>query len=255
MNYMEAGEGSPLVLVHGTLGDQRHWAPQMAAFGARYHVYALSLAHCWPDAWVEGGDFTIARHTADVAAFIRGIGGRARLIGHSRGGHIAFRVASEHPELIEELVLAEPGGELDETLGGAKPTGAQAAGFAAAAALIAEGRIEDGLRLNAEMTGGPGSWDARPEAKKQAARDNARTLLGQIHENRLPFGLAAAKAITARTLLVNGGDTQPNFIRICEALEREMADARRFVVPKAGHSMMADRPEVFNRAVLEFFSA
>jgi pimeloyl-ACP methyl ester carboxylesterase len=96
--YAEAGSGTPLVMVHGTLGDQRSFAGQMEAFGAKYHAIAISLRHCWPDKWREDGDFTIARHMADVAGFIRGLGkGKVHLIGHSRGGHIAFRVAQHHP--------------------------------------------------------------------------------------------------------------------------------------------------------------
>ena len=122
--YAEAGSGTPLVMVHGTLGDQRSFAGQMEAFGAKYHAVSISLRHCWPDKWREDGDFTIARHTADVAGFIRALGkGRVHLIGHSRGGHIAFRVAQHHPELLASVVLLEPGGELDESLGGAPPAG------------------------------------------------------------------------------------------------------------------------------------
>ena len=111
--YAEAGSGPPLVMIHGTLGDQRSWSGQMAAFGERFHAIAVSLRHPWPGTWDDGGDFTIARHTADIAGFIKALGaGKVRLIGHSRGGHIAFRVAQHHPELIESLVLLEPGGEL-----------------------------------------------------------------------------------------------------------------------------------------------
>ncbi|WP_206035555.1 alpha/beta fold hydrolase [Roseomonas sp. HF4] len=87
--YAEAGSGKPLLMVHGTLGDQRSWAAQMAAFGAAHHAIAVSLRHCWPGEWTDGGDFTIARHTADVAGFITALGeGPVRLLGHSRGGHL-----------------------------------------------------------------------------------------------------------------------------------------------------------------------
>ena len=110
-----------------------------------------------------------------------------RLIGHSRGGHIAFRVAQHHPELIEDLVLLEPGGELDESLGGAPPAGKQGSAFAKAAALIAEGKVEEGLTVVAEHTGGPGAWEKRSEARKAVNRDNATTLLGQINETAQPL--------------------------------------------------------------------
>lgn len=254
--YAEAGAGPPLVMVHGTLGDQRSWTAQMAPFGERFRAMAVSLRHCWPGRWEDGGDFTIARHTADIAGVIRALGaGPVRLVGHSRGGHIAFRVAQHHPELIEALVLVEPGGELDESLGGAPSAGHQASAFAKAAALIAEGREEEGLTVVAEHTGGPGAWAKRSEARKEVNRANARTLLGQIHEQRSPYRRAEAEGIRARTLLIGGDRSQPQFARILDALEGAMPNARRVTIPNAAHSVQADNPAAFNAAVFAFLEA
>ncbi|MEI7709822.1 MAG: alpha/beta hydrolase [Rhodospirillales bacterium] len=253
IHYAEAGNGPPLVLVHGTLLDQRYWAPQMDAFAARYRVYALSMLGCWPTVW-DGQDFTIARHTADVAGFIQAVGGRARLLGHSRGGHISFRVASEHPELVEELVLSEPGGDCDTTLGGSIAAGSQVAGFNAVAAEIGAGRIDDGMRQFVDRVYGPGVWDRWPDAPRQHHRENARSMLGQAHENRKPYSLAAARAIQARTLLVNGGDTPPSFVANVEALVRAIPDVRRVVIPGTTHDLSNEDPTRFNAAVLDFLT-
>lgn len=253
--YAQAGSGAPLVMIHGTLGDQRSWAAQMAPFGERFHAMAVSLRHCWPGRWEEGGDFTIARHTADIAAFIRALGaGRVRLVGHSRGGHIAFRVAQHHPDLLAALVLVEPGGELDASLGGAPPAGEQGSAFARAAALIGEGRTEEGLTIVAEHTGGPGAWARRSEARRAVNRDNATTLLGQVNEQRSPYTKAEAAAIGTPTLLVGGANSQPQFARILDALEPVMPHARRVTIPGAAHSVQADNPAALNAAVLDFLA-
>ena len=253
--YAEAGAGPPLLMIHGTLGDQRSWGCQMEAFGAAHHAIAVSLRHCWPGRWTEGGDFPIARHTADIAGFIKALGeGPVRLIGHSRGGHIAFRVAQHHPELVQSLVLLEPGGELDETLGGAPPAGQQGAAFARGAALIGEGKVEEGLAVIAEHTGGPGAWAKRSEARKAVNRDNARTLLGQVNEARKPYARAEAEGIRIRTLLVGGDQSQPQFGRILDALEGAMPNATRVTIPRAAHSVQADNPADFNAVVLDFLA-
>ena len=53
----------------------------------------------------------------DVIGFIEQLNaGPVDLMGHSRGGHISFRVAQRRPDLLRRLILAEPGGELDATL-------------------------------------------------------------------------------------------------------------------------------------------
>jgi pimeloyl-ACP methyl ester carboxylesterase len=257
LNYAEQGAGEPVVLVHGSLQDQRYWAPQMEPLGARYRVIALSLRHYWPEKWDGvGDDFTIAQHVEDVAAFIRALGaGPVRLVGHSRGGHIAFRLAGAHPELLRQLVLAEPGGELDESLGGAPPAGKQAAVFREAAELIRQGRVEEGLSFFADYTGGKGAWAKRPEFRKQIARDNAMTLLGQINEQRKPYSLDAVKLIRTPTLLVGGANTQPHFNAILAALEQQIpGGARRVTVPNATHGMSLENPADFNAAVLAFFA-
>jgi pimeloyl-ACP methyl ester carboxylesterase len=256
LSYAESGAGDPLVLVHGTLGDQRYWAPQMATLGKHYRVLALSMRHCWPGVWTPEGDFTIDRHVADVAAFIRGLGvGPVRLVGHSRGGHIAFRVAERHPELVRALVLAEPGGELDESLGGKPAAAGQAGAFAEGAAMVEAGDAEGGLRRIAEHTGGPGAWEKRSEARKAIGRDNARTLLGQRNEQRKPYSRAAAERITAPTLLVVGGQTMPNFVANADALERHIKGCERVKIPNAAHSMSQDNPAAFDAAVLAFLEA
>jgi esterase len=260
LSYAEEGAGDPLLLVHGTLGDQRSWAAQMEPFGARFRVLALSMRHCWPGGWEEQGDFTIDRHVADLAAFIGELGqGPVRLVGHSRGGHIAFRTAERHPELLRALVLAEPGGELDESLGGtpAAPevTGRRASAFAEAAALVAAGDTEGGLRRVAEYTGGPGAWERRPEARKAIARDNAGTLLGQAHERRAPFSRAAAESIRTPTLLLAGANTRPHFVAIVEALARTIPGAQRATVEYATHGLTYENPAAFNSVVLNFLAA
>ncbi len=259
MAYVEQGAGEPVVLVHGSLQDYRYWAPQMAPLSQHYRVIAPSLRHYWPERWDGSGTgFTIAQHVEDVAAFIAALGtGPVRLIGHSRGGHIAFRVAETHPASLRAVVLAEPGGELDESLGGLPPgstPGRQAAVFATAAERVRAGEVEEGLRGFAAHTGGPGAWEKRPEARRQIARDNARTLLGQINEQRAPFSRAAAEAIRTPTLLVGGAQTQPQFVAILDALERTIPGAKRATVPGAGHPMSAENPASFNAAVLGFFT-
>ena len=257
MAYTEHGSGEPVVLVHGSLGDSRYWMPQMDALGRFYRVIAVSLRHYWPERWDgKGGRFTIRQHVEDVVAFVSALdAGQVRLIGHSRGAHVAFRVAEAHGGLLRAVVLAEPGGELDESLGGQPSTGAPSPALARAAQLVRDGEVEDALRGFAANTGGPGAWERRPEPRRQIARHNARTLLGQINEQRAPFSLAAAQAIRTPTLLVGGAETQPQFVAIMNALEFAIPGAKRVTIPGAKHQMSFDNPAAFNAAVLEFLAA
>jgi pimeloyl-ACP methyl ester carboxylesterase len=256
IHYAEAGVGGqPLLMVHGTLGDQRSFTAQMAPLAAAgFHVMALSMRHCWPGAWPDvGGDFRIDTHVADVAACINAVRmGPVALLGHSRGGHIALRVAERHPTLLRALILAEPGGELDESLGGNPASARQASAFTAAADLIAAGDEEGGLKVVAEHTGGLGAWERRPDERKAISRANARTMLGQRDEQRSPFSRATAVTIRTPTLFLYGAHTRPSFVANVEALSGVIAGSKVVAIPNATHGLTYENPTDFNAAVVEF---
>ena len=118
MAYLEVGQGPPLVCVHGTLGDFRTWSAVLGPLSRKHRVIAVSLRHFFPEHWDGVGDnYLMSQHVTDVIAFIEKLdAGPVDLMGHSRGGHIAFRVAEQRPDLLRKLILAEPGGELDVSL-------------------------------------------------------------------------------------------------------------------------------------------
>src|SRR5207253_903443 len=171
-----AGDGLPLVCVHGSLCDFRIWSSVLGPLTRKHRVIAPSLRHFFPDHWDGVGDtYSIAQHVDDVIAFIAQVEPRpVDLMGHSRGGHICFRVAQRRPDLLRKLILAEPGGELDGTLDpdfkpGPSPLAVR---IAASAEKIAAGDIDAGLTVFMDARVGPGSWQRLPATSKQLLRDN-----------------------------------------------------------------------------------
>ena len=147
--------------MHGTLGDFRTWSAVLGPLSKNHRVISVSLRHFFPEHWDGvGDDYLMVQHIADMIGFIEKLGdGPVDLMGHSRGGHIAFRVAQLRPDLLRRLVLAEPGGELDATLDPAAsgPAPSQrAARFSASAEKISgwryRGRAEIVLRYASRAT-------------------------------------------------------------------------------------------------------
>jgi pimeloyl-ACP methyl ester carboxylesterase len=258
MAYIEVGQGRPLVCVHGSINDFRCWSAMLGPLSRKHRVIALSLRHFFPEQWDgRGGKFTIAQHVADVIAFIEGLrAGPVDLIGHSRGGQIAFRVAQRRPELLLKLILAEPGGELDASFAEAATgdTTASRQRTIVAAAKIGAGDIEGGLKSFVDSINTEGTWVQIPATVKQELRDNARTLLGQLTQESQPYRRAEAEAITLPTLFILGELTQGALPIILRALAGAVPRSKTVVIPKAGHSMIRHDPVVTSAAVLEFLA-
>lgn len=256
MAYLALGRGQPLVCVHGTLGDFRTFAALLGPLSRQHRVIAVSLRHFFPEHWDgTGEDYKIAQHVADVIAFIEQVEPRpVDLMGHSRGGHIAFRVAQARPDLLRRLVLAEPGGELDATLeeaGSAAPA-SRAARIMASAEKIGAGDLDGALKNFYEGIEGEGRWARLPAVAKQQLRDNVFTLLGQVGEDREPYSRQDAHSIETPTLFIGGTETRGSLSAVLRALSAEVPGAQVAMIEAAGHWMFDQAPQAYSKAVLDF---
>jgi len=258
MAYLDVGQGPPLVCVHGSLCDFRIWSAVLGPLTQRHRVIAVSLRHFFPAHWDGIGDtYSIAQHVADMIAFIERLDeGPLDLMGHSRGGHISFRLAQRRPDLLRRLILAEPGGELDATLDPAFVPGPSplAARIAAAADIIARGDIDGGLALFIDALEGPGAWKRTPATSKQLLRDNATTLIGQTRDKRPPFSKADAEAIRTPTLFIGGANTKGAIPKVLHILAAHVPNARTAMISGTTHPMFEQAPQKFCEIVLEFLA-
>jgi esterase len=259
MAYLEVGEGPPLVCVHGTLGDFRTWSAVFGPLSKKRRVISVSLRRFFPEHWNGvGNDYLMAQHVADVIVFIEKLeAGPVDLMGHSRGGHIAIRVAEQRPELLRRLILAEPGGELDQSLDPAAAPGPsqRTTRIAVAADKIRTGDIDGGLEIFFDMIEGDGAWARLPAAPRQQLRDNAFTLIGQIGENRQPFTRAGAQSIVMPTLFIGGSDTKGFLPAVTRGLAPHIPGAKTAMIAGASHWMFEQAPQQFCEIVLAFLTA
>jgi pimeloyl-ACP methyl ester carboxylesterase len=258
MAYLDLGAGPPLVCVHGSLCDFRIWSAVLGPLTRKHRVIAVSLRHFFPEHWDGLSDtYSIAQHTADMIAFIERLdAGPVDLMGHSRGGHVSFRVAQRRPDLLRKLILAEPGGELDATLDPAFKPGPSplAARIAASAEIIAKGDIDRGLAIFMDALEGPGAWKRLPATPKQLLRDNATTLIGQTRDKRPPFSKADAEAIRTPTLFIGGANTKGALPQVLHTLAAHVKGSRTEIIPGATHPMFEQAPQKYCEIVLEFLA-
>jgi pimeloyl-ACP methyl ester carboxylesterase len=258
-----------IVFVHGSLCDFRYWKPQLGPLARMYRCVAPSLSHYWPWALMAAVDgstraFSWDAHVDEVAEFIERLDvGPVHVVGHSRGGSVAFHLAGRYPERVKSLVLADPGGAVasegsdvssDFDSGSSSRVVLPAPGNALrgkAAELIAAGDVDAGLELFVDSVSRPGFWARSPKEFRAMASDNARTLLLQFCDPLPAFDARAAGRIECPTLLIDGANSPRMFRDAVGALEGWIDGVQRITIEGASHGMSVTHAGFFNRALMK----
>ena len=112
--YRTAGDGPPVVLIHGMVNASRHWADVAERLAAHHTVIAPDLiGH--GDSATPRGDYSLGAHAAVIRDLLSALGiERATMVGHSLGGGVAMVYFWQFPERVERLALVSSGGLGDE---------------------------------------------------------------------------------------------------------------------------------------------
>ena len=109
----ERGQGEDVVFLHGLVGLNDHWELVIERIADRARSTALEV----PLLSLTGDDCSIHGVTTLTAEFLSSQLRRpAVLVGNSFGGHVALKIALEHPHLCRGLVLAGASGLIEKSM-------------------------------------------------------------------------------------------------------------------------------------------
>lgn len=234
----------PAVLLHGLGTDRRIWLYQVPAFCGRVPTLLVDLRGHGRSSAPDGA-WSIADMALDVVRLLRHLGvEKAHLVGLSMGGMVAQQFALDYPYATASLVLAD-------TISGLPADGAtlgrEALAFMESHSMreIAEARITTAFSdaVDPVMRGhlieqvALMPHDAYLRAARAVFAFDVTARLGEIERSTL-------------ALLGEADRTFP--LAWMEALAGRIRGARLARLAGAGHLSNMERPQEFNRAVLDF---
>jgi pimeloyl-ACP methyl ester carboxylesterase len=217
--FRVAGEGEPVVLVHGLSGSWRWWESILGPLAERHRVHVLDLPRL-------GRRLTAPELTHWLAGWVEAAAlERIDLVGHSLGGLVAAEFAAQEPRRVRRLVLVAPAG-------------------------IPCGRhlLTRGIRLLGAL------WDVHdrlPTIAGDAFRAGPLSLLhGAVFASHRDLSAELA-SVHATTLLVWGDDDRLMPARIASEWH-EILPAAQLVRLQCGHVPMWEAPRELVSCLLAF---
>ena len=248
--YRRAGEGPPLVLVHGAAEDGRAWQPQLAALADELTVVAWDEPGAGRSSDVPA-DFVLADYADCLAALIEQLAlGPAHVGGLSWGGTVVQELYRRHPQLVATLIFAD-------TYAGWKGSLTEEE-LRARIAFVQEELAAPPEAFDPTL---PGLFAAGPPAEAVA-------LLERMAADVRPASMRTALALMADadqrdvlptiavpTLLIWGELDARSPLDVARQFERAIPGAELVVIPGCGHVSNLECPDRFNAAVRAFCRA
>jgi 4,5:9,10-diseco-3-hydroxy-5,9,17-trioxoandrosta-1(10),2-diene-4-oate hydrolase len=243
--YLAAGQGEPLVLLHGGSSAGVSWYPVIAPLSAHYRVWAPDMVGNGESDRPDGA-YDRPFYSGWLAEFLDAIRVQsAHVAGHSVGGGVALQFALEHRQRVRKLVLVDAA-----ALGRGVPLAVALAFLRmmlfpsrAAAKGVASLAVHDPHKLDPlfEEFG----QDVRAVPSRNPALWRGRRTVAMVTTDEL-------RRVKPPTLIIWGREDRYFPVAHGARAAEAIPDARLQVIPQAGHVSFLDQPEAFCRAVLGF---
>lgn len=254
-HYLEAGSGTPVVLLHsGEYGGcaELSWERTIAALATRFRVVAPDFVGFGKTEKVFSFDDMWEFRIRHITAFLHRLGiGRAHFIGNSMGGTLLLQVAAMAPcpWPIDKAVIVSGGGQVPENA-------AREILNSYDGSLEHMRRIVEVLIVNPALRGDahyiarrhalslePGAWEATAAARFRAPWRPQGLRMPQPPDY---------SSVTRPVLLVVGAQDPLREPGFGPKLQAQVPGAELHIIPNAGHCPHLDAPEAFNTVALRF---
>jgi pimeloyl-ACP methyl ester carboxylesterase len=258
VRYVDLGEGSPLLLLHGISGCWQHWVQNIPRLARDHRVIALDLPG-FASSPLPGVPLTIEHYAKVIDEFCELLElGPVTLVGNSLGGLISIKTAAHYPERVARLIAVDAAGISTARL-------TYGAGIGLQLLLV---QSQQYVKLLAKLRGTEGEHPLslaveHPEAFERGLLRTVfspgirsrgfRPVARHLTELALRGGRFRTPAsVRCPTLVVWGRQDRLLPVADAEVLHEMIEGSELVILDDTGHMPQLERPREFNRLVLDF---
>jgi pimeloyl-ACP methyl ester carboxylesterase len=245
--YEIKGEGETVTLLHSGFTDLRLWDDQFELFSKYFKVIRYDLRG-YGRSDRPSQSFSNVEDLKELLNYL-GIDS-TNLIGVSMGGCTAIEFTLQYPDMVKSLVLSGPSlndfkFDIDKETKQRSMAG------------ISIAKKDNDFDKSVEfMLNDPmwrqGNTKAHERLKKMFMDTSLEWALEDIVEAASPPASERLYEITKRTLLIVGSEDSKPIYAIAKALESNISMLQKIIINNTGHLPNLDKPEEFNKIVLDF---
>lgn len=248
MYYEIAGEGEPLLLIHGIDSDSRMWEPQFKSFAKNFRTIRFDLRG-FGKTPMPAGEFQLLD---DIHDLLKDLGiESAHILGYSYGGTVAPSFAIKYPEMVRSLILESAG------MVGHQWSELVSEYFKRFQETYSENNFNEMMRLlKWKSVYGP----YRDETGKKEICDLLDQMflhaMTEVEREGKPLPTGDTRnqlnEITVPTLILVGELDFEDYHQIADFYLKQLPNSEKKIIPNVAHFMNLEEPEVFNREVINF---
>ena len=248
INYVEAGSGPTVILLHGLGGSSENWQMNIAPLAEKFHVFV-------PDQIGFGKsakplvNYRIRTYVDFLDQFCKQLQiNRATLVGASMGGWIAASFTAAFPDRVDKLVLVDAAGYAPpktfdpQSLFGLNPTTREGM-----KALVAKVFYSKMFQTDAAI-------DAAIAARLAAGDGYTINSITESVIRGEDFIDATVKTIKRPTLIIWGREDGLTPLTDGERFNKDIAGSRLVVFEQCGHAPNLEKVAEFNAALMKFLT-
>lgn len=255
-NYLEAGAGDPVILIHGSgpgVTAYANWRLSIPVLAQKYRVLAPDIAGFGYTERKPDQTYNLDFWVRHLVEFMDAVGVRkAKFVGNSFGGALTLALTARHPERVEKFVLMGAAGVEFEVTPGLEAVWGYEPSFENMKEIVKSFAYDTGFITDDLIK-------SRYEASIRPGFQESYSRLFEAPRERHPKALATPeeqiRKITQPALVLHGRDDKIVPLSNSYKLHELIVNSDLHVFGKCGHWTQIERKDQFVKLVMDFFAA